>query len=42
LFLLTGTTSETHIKADLAIFDFELTANEYDAIKTLLSAPVNP
>jgi len=35
---LTGTTSETHIKENLAIFDFELTANECDAIKTLLSA----
>ena len=33
---LTGTTAETHIKEDLAIFDFELTANECDAIKTLL------
>lgn len=32
---LTGTTSETHMKEDLAIFDFELTANECDAIKTL-------
>jgi diketogulonate reductase-like aldo/keto reductase len=38
---LTGTTSETHIKEDLAIFDFELAANECDAIKTLLSSPVN-
>jgi diketogulonate reductase-like aldo/keto reductase len=37
---LTGTSSETHIKEDLAIFDFELTANECDAIKTLLSAPL--
>jgi diketogulonate reductase-like aldo/keto reductase len=39
---LTGTTSETHIKEDLAIFDFELTTNECDAIKTLLSATENP
>jgi diketogulonate reductase-like aldo/keto reductase len=39
---LTGTTSETHIKEDLAIFDFELTANESEAIKTLLSSPANP
>jgi diketogulonate reductase-like aldo/keto reductase len=39
---LTGTTSETHIKEDLAISDFELTANECDAIKTLLSSPANP
>jgi diketogulonate reductase-like aldo/keto reductase len=38
---LTGTSSETHIKEDLAIFDFELTANECDAIKTLLSSPAN-
>ncbi len=33
---LTGTTSETHMREDLAIFDFELTTDECDAIKTLL------
>jgi hypothetical protein len=27
---------------DVAIFDFELTANECDAIRTLLSSPENP
>jgi diketogulonate reductase-like aldo/keto reductase len=34
---LTGTTSETHITQDLALFDFKLTANECDAIKKVLS-----
>ncbi|MCX7099038.1 MAG: aldo/keto reductase [Methylococcales bacterium] len=33
---LTGTTSETHMKEDLAIIDFELTADECDAIGKLL------
>ncbi len=33
---LTGTTSETHMREDLAIFDFELTADECDAVETLL------
>ncbi|MDD5277327.1 MAG: aldo/keto reductase [Methylovulum sp.] len=33
---LTGTTSETHMRDDLAIFDFELTADECDAVGTLL------
>jgi diketogulonate reductase-like aldo/keto reductase len=32
---LTGTTSELHMQQDLAIFDFELTAKECDAIKTV-------
>ncbi|MDD2769773.1 MAG: aldo/keto reductase [Methylococcus sp.] len=33
---LTGTTSETHMKEDLAIFDFELTATKCDAMSDLL------
>ena len=33
---LTGTTSKSHMREDLAIFDFELTTDEYNAIKTLL------
>ncbi|HWO99314.1 MAG TPA: aldo/keto reductase [Methylococcus sp.] len=33
---LTGTTSETHMREDLAIFDFELTKTECDAVATLL------
>ncbi|WP_333872876.1 aldo/keto reductase family protein [Methylobacter sp.] len=33
---LTGTTSESHMREDLAIFDFELTADECDAIEVLL------
>ena len=33
---LTGTTSKTHIKEDLAIIDFELTADECQAIGKLL------
>jgi diketogulonate reductase-like aldo/keto reductase len=33
---LTGTTSESHMREDLAIFDFELTANECDAVEMLL------
>jgi diketogulonate reductase-like aldo/keto reductase len=33
---LTGTTSETHMREDLAIIDFELTADEYEAIGKLL------
>lgn len=33
---LTGTTSETHMREDLAIFDFELTQTERDAVASLL------
>jgi len=33
---LIGTTSKTHMKEDLAIIDFELTADEYDAVGKLL------
>ena len=33
---LTGTTSAIHMKEDLAVMDFELTADEYKAIGTLL------
>ena len=33
---LTGTTSKTHMKEDLAIIDFELTADEYEAVGKLL------
>lgn len=33
---LTGTTSESHMREDLAIFDFTLTADECDAVKQLL------
>ena len=33
---LTGTTSESHMREDLAIFDFELTADECDAVESLL------
>ncbi|WP_262965411.1 aldo/keto reductase family protein [Methylobacter psychrophilus] len=33
---LTGTTSQTHMREDLAILDFELTTDECEAIKTLL------
>ena len=33
---LTGTTSASHMRADLAIFDFELTADECDAVEVLL------
>ena len=33
---LTGTTSESHMREDLAIFDFELTTAECDAVETLL------
>ncbi len=33
---LTGTTSESHMREDLAIFDFELTAGECDAVEMLL------
>jgi diketogulonate reductase-like aldo/keto reductase len=33
---LTGTTSENHMREDLAIFDFELTADECDAVEMLL------
>ena len=33
---LTGTTSKVHMREDLAIFDFELTTDECDAIKSLL------
>ena len=33
---LTGTTSETHMREDLAIFDFELTDDEYEAVGKLL------
>ncbi len=34
---LTGTTSETHMREDLAIFDFELTASDCDEVASLLS-----
>jgi diketogulonate reductase-like aldo/keto reductase len=33
---LTGTQSETHMREDLAIFDFELTDEERSAIDELL------
>ena len=33
---LTGTTSENHMREDLAIFDFELTADDCDAVGKLL------
>ncbi len=33
---LTGTTSESHMREDLAIFDFELTADECEAIGMFL------
>jgi len=33
---LTGTSSESHMREDLAIFDFELTAAECDTVETLL------
>lgn len=33
---LTGTTSERHMREDLAIFDFELASDECDAIESLL------
>jgi diketogulonate reductase-like aldo/keto reductase len=33
---LTGTTSQAHMREDLAIFDFELTQNECDSVATLL------
>ncbi|HEY8035018.1 MAG TPA: aldo/keto reductase [Methylobacter sp.] len=33
---LTGTTSESHMREDLAIFDFELAADERDAVEVLL------
>ena len=33
---LTGTTSKTHMKEDLAIIDFELTAEEYKSVGNLL------
>ena len=35
---LTGTRSETHMREDLAIFDFELTATDRDRIRPLLAA----
>ena len=34
---LTGTTSETHMREDLAIFDFELAAGDCDGLASLLS-----
>jgi diketogulonate reductase-like aldo/keto reductase len=34
--LLTGTTSEAHMREDLAIFEFELTASELAAVSALL------
>jgi len=34
---LTGTRSDTHMREDLAIFDFEITAAERGAIERLLS-----
>lgn len=33
---LTGTTSESHMREDLAIFDFKLNADECDAVESLL------
>ena len=33
---LTGTRSETHMREDLAIFEFELSDTEQEAIETLL------
>jgi diketogulonate reductase-like aldo/keto reductase len=33
---LTGTTSKTHMRKDLAIIDFELTSDEYEAVGKLL------
>jgi diketogulonate reductase-like aldo/keto reductase len=33
---LTGTTSETHMREDLAIFEIELTASEIRAVSALL------
>jgi diketogulonate reductase-like aldo/keto reductase len=33
---LTGTSSQTHMRDDLAIFEFELTQSECDAVATLL------
>ena len=33
---LTGTTSKTHMREDLAIIDFELTSDEYEAVGNLL------
>ena len=33
---LTGTTSESHMREDLAIFDFELAADECEAVESLL------
>jgi len=33
---LTGTTSESHMREDLAIFDFELNADDCDAVEALL------
>jgi len=33
---LTGTRSETHMREDLAIFEFELTARERDAVEAIL------
>jgi diketogulonate reductase-like aldo/keto reductase len=33
---LSGTTSQTHMREDLAIFEFELTQSECDAVATLL------
>jgi len=36
IFPLTGTTAEAHMRDDLAIFEFELTRSECDAVATLL------
>jgi diketogulonate reductase-like aldo/keto reductase len=36
---LTGTSSAAHMRQDLAIFDFELAANECDAIELLMYPP---
>lgn len=35
---LTGTRSATHMREDLAIFEFELTATDRDRIRPLLAA----
>jgi diketogulonate reductase-like aldo/keto reductase len=35
---LTGTRSETHMREDLAVFEFDLTATDRDRIRPLLAA----
>jgi len=37
IFPLTGTTSEVHMREDLAIFDFELAAGDCNQLASLLS-----